>query len=273
MSPTKRVALATLVASAILQASSQAGAATWVRNVVPGPKAIYIGVDGAANGTMPSIMDAQGNIYQYDGTTWQPITGHTGASLAVDWQSFPWITETSGQIWSWEYGWTNDSHGGCATWVAAGVSNQWVIGCSWLGAGGYGIYHLENNAWKPKSGQAVQISVSIWDVSDTPWLINAQNHVFVQKGTGWQDVTAGLPYNCAQSIAALSSTSAYVTSCNGAPTGNGYYIYKYSNGTWQQISNSSDVYIAIGGSTDIVPWSVDGVGTIYQWTCPVYRGC
>jgi hypothetical protein len=274
MNPTKRALSATLVALFGLGAQSQALASTWVRNVVPGPKAIYIGVDGYFDGSTPSILDPYGNLYQFDGiSTWSPITGHTGTTLAVEYNGFMWITDTSGQIWHWEYGWDNRSYGQCASWIgASAIDHAWAIGCSWLGNGGFGIYNLVNNAaWIPQVGQAVQVSVSVFD--NTPWVINAQNHVFVRNGSSWKDVTGTLPNACAQSIAALSSTRAYVVSCSGAPTGNGYFVYKYANGAWHKIGNSSDVYISVGGSTDIVPWSVDGVGTIYHWTCPTFNGC
>jgi hypothetical protein len=47
--------------------------------------------------------------------------------------------------------------------------------------------------------------------------------------------------------------------------GKGYLVYEYAHGGRHSVPGFGDVYVSVGGYEDVVPWSVDSDGTMYEW--------
>ncbi len=125
------------------------------------------------------------SIYQLQGSKWVKQPGKALKIAVSPDLGFPWVVNAAGNIYFWN-GTTFNEIGGCATSIGVGplsaaiffgdaFGDAWITGCTPEG-NGYGIYQLQSGSWVKIPGSAVEIAVSP-DLG-VPWIVNRLEQIY-----------------------------------------------------------------------------------------------
>lgn len=149
---------------------------------------------------------------------------------------------------------------GCASDIAGGNSNHWVVGCGDVGGGNSGVFRRGAGGWEQHATSATRISVSNLNL---PWVVKADGSIERKLR---DDTWESLP-GCAIDVAVGRATpfeerdEAWVIGCGVEPGGRG--IYHWNGSGWDQVPGGA-VRIAIGPG--VRPWIVNESNEIFRYT-------
>jgi hypothetical protein len=194
-------------------------------------------------------------VYHQVNGHWVQIPGAQATRIAVSPEGTPWVVNAQGTIYEWNGSTFVSAPPGCANDIGVGPNGEaWVIGCTWLGEGGYGVYHKGNGYWVQIPGaQATRIAVS---PKGTPWVINAQGTIYEWNGSTF----VSAPPGCANDIGVGPNGEAWVIGCTWLG-GGGYGVYHLMSNKWTQIAAQAT---KIAVSPTGTPWVINNQGSIYE---------
>jgi hypothetical protein len=142
---------------------------------------------------------------------------------------------------------------GCATQIAGGGGQLWVIGCS--GGADRGIYNLQGNSWVQYPGAAANIGVSSEGV---PWVVCSGGEIFKWTGSTWEQ-KAGY----ASSIAVGSGDDAYIIRAGAAQN---RAIAHWNGSQFIDMPGSGSAVQVAYSTIDARPWVRNSYGYIFYNT-------
>jgi hypothetical protein len=214
-----------------------------------GGQARDVGV--GANGTVWVIgwtaVPGGYNIARWNGNFWENIPGGA-VRIDVDPNGNAWVVNDAGFIFRWN-GQTWQNIGGQARDVGIGADGTvWVIG--WTAVpGGYNIARWNGNIWEDIPGGAVRIDV---DPNGRAWAVNDAGLIFRYNGRGWDGIGGQ-----GRDISISADGTPWLV--GWVETAGGYYIYRWSGSSWQDIPGGL-TSISAGRNT---VWGVNDAGLIF----------
>jgi hypothetical protein len=157
------------------------------------PCATSIGSSGSSIFITGCSRESSGGmgIYEWNGDgAWNQMGGQATQVIKTAVDGVPWIINAHGQIYQWNgSGWTLEP--GCATSISGGLSSNggspWIVGCTSTGPTGNGVYSWNGSGWtelRNNTGaliQACKISLGTF-----PWSIDCTGAIFQ-----WSEFSGG----------------------------------------------------------------------------------
>jgi hypothetical protein len=253
----------------VLKCGNHSGLSCYSESLAVGPNAegSTIG-DGWMLSTATDSGGLDHLIYRWEDGGWVEHSG-TGVMIAVSPTGNPWVVNHLGNIYYYNGSSWEEAPTACATSIAVGPNaygstygDPWIIGCGGAVGVNGSIYQLQGSKWVKQPGAATQIAVG--DLG-FPWVINAAGEIYF-----WNGVSFVNQPGCATSIAVGPYVvgipfgdpfgDAWVTGCTAE--GSGYAIFQLQFGAWVQVPGWA-TQIAV--SPDLgVPWLINDLGQIYR---------
>lgn len=144
----------------------------------------------------------------FNGSSWSRVN-QIATRVALDPSGLPWVVDGFWNLFRGQFapGGYSFQLMGCATDVGIGGDGSvWIIGCSWLGDGGFDIrrFNPGTGGFDQIDGQATRIAVG---KDGKPWVVNAANQIYRRQP--W-DVWEHLASGAAKDIAVGPFNNAYV---------------------------------------------------------------
>jgi hypothetical protein len=174
-----------------------------------------------------------------------------------------WVINAAGNIYQWNgAAWLQRP--GAATDIGAGGGETWVIGTNAVGGGNYGIYQYVNNSWLPVAGGGVRIAVNS---HDSAWVLSAAGGIykyqtffdsFVPVPGGGVDVGGGQGWLVGANPVGGGNFGIYYF--NGSDD---LLPAESVHGSFDGVGGGA-VSISGGGTQGWTPWVINSAGQIYQ---------
>jgi hypothetical protein len=148
-----------------------------------------------------------------------------------------------------------------------GLPEVWVIGTN-PRLGGYGIYrwngNVQGNAWDPQPGGATRIDL---DDNGIPWVVNAQNNIFMWDGSAFKPLPGG-----AKDIGA-GGGQVWVIGTDPRPGGFGIYRWHagFEGNVWDGPMGGGAAGYRIAVDPAGNAWVTNEQNNIFVWDGSVFK--